>query len=67
MSNRYVVTPTSSRKDGHYVNIVQVGNDQDGLCHEVTIPFAHHTIEVALSVRPPGSSSPLCLQRNLIT
>ena len=51
MSNRL----TSSREDGHYVNIVQVGNAHDGLCHEITIPFVHHTIEVDLSVRPPGS------------
>ena len=51
MSNR----PTSSREDGHYENIVQVDNAQDGLGHEITIPFVHHTIEVDLSVRPPGS------------
>ena len=63
MSNRYEIPPTSSREDGHYVNIVQVGNAQDGLCHEITIPFVHHTIEVDLSVRPPGSGSPLCLNK----
>ena len=31
MSNKYVVTPTSSREDGHYVNIATVGNVGDGL------------------------------------
>ena len=31
MSNRYVVTPTISREDGHYVNIVTVSNVGDGL------------------------------------
>ena len=55
MSNSYVVAPTSSREDGHYENIVRVGDARDGLCHEITIPFVHHTIEVDLSVRPPGS------------
>ena len=42
-------------------------NAQDGLCHEVTIPFAHLTFEVDLSVRPSDSGLPLCLQRGMIT
>ena len=63
MSNRYVVAPTSSREDGHYENIVQVGNAQDGLGHEITISFVHHTIEVDLSIRPPGSRHHSALTR----
>ena len=31
LSNRYVVTLTKSREDGHYVYIVQVGNVSDEL------------------------------------
>ena len=63
MSDRYVVTPTSSREDGHYVNIVQVGNAQDDLCHEITIPFVHHTMRL-ISLFDHLFQFPLCLQKS---
>ena len=48
----------------HYVNIVQVSNAQNDLCHEITIPFVHHTMRL-ISLIDHLFQSPLRLQKGL--